>query len=91
MPLQPIETTASEVAKNAARQLLGQIGQVLAQGAKLRSQGVAGTPARAAQTLPDGRVIPAQEARPGCTGAEVDAALGSANVAALDAAVAALS
>jgi hypothetical protein len=85
MPLQPIEPTADELAKNVARQILQQIGNTAKQVAKLRADGVPAVAARAAQTLPDGRIIPAVEARPAVTGARIDAALGQSNVAILSA------
>lgn len=90
MPLEPITADTAELAKNAARQIISQIQQTSANIVKLRANGIPAVPARAAQTLPDGRVIPAQDARPAVSGADIDTALGTANVAVLDALAAAL-
>lgn len=85
MQLQPINTTADELAKQIARQILHQIVTTATQISKLRKDGMPAVAARPEQVLPDGRKIPATEARPAVTGAEVDKALGTANVAILSA------
>jgi hypothetical protein len=88
--LQPIQSDSTEIAKAAARQVLVQINQVATNIVKLRRDGIPAIPSREASTTPDGRVIPAFDGRPVVTGAEIDAALGEANVAVLTTLAAAL-
>ena len=85
MQLQPIDTTADEVSKQVARQVLQQVVTTATQIAKIRKEGIPAVAARPEQVLPDGRKTPAVAARPAITGADVDKALGATNVAILSA------
>lgn len=81
--LQPISLDASELAKNAARQILNQVSTTASNIVRLRKNGMPIVPAREEFKTPDGRVIPATEERPAVTGEQIDEALGEKNVAVL--------
>lgn len=84
MPIQNIDVTTDELAKNVARQILQQISSTRNNIAKLREEGVPARPATPARELPDGRVIPASPAVAAITAAAINTALGEANCAILD-------
>lgn len=84
MPLQPVAPTESALANQIANRVITEVQQAAQRIAALRATGVPAQAAVAAQTLPDGRVIPARPAVAGVSAAAINTALGTANCALLD-------